>query len=122
MIHRLAFAAAALLAAAPLYAVTYTFEPQHTQGVIRWNHLGFANPTAQFNNVEGTLEFDAADPLHSSVVVTIPLTSMSRPRHGKRGLSSIVIAGTRNPFGVTRTSCRNVCSPCNTPSGLAAFN
>jgi polyisoprenoid-binding protein YceI len=77
MIHRLSFAAAALLAAAPLYADTYTFEPQHTQGVIRWNHLGFANPTAQFNNVEGTLQFDAADPAHSSVVVTIPLTSMS---------------------------------------------
>jgi polyisoprenoid-binding protein YceI len=77
MIHRLSFAAAALLAAAPIYAVTYTFEPQHTQGVIRWNHLGFANPTAQFNNVEGTLEFDAADPAHSSVAVTIPLTSMS---------------------------------------------
>ncbi len=75
--HRLSFAAAALLAAAPLYAVTYTFEPQHTQGVIRWNHLGFANPTAQFNNVQGTLEFDPADPAHSSVVVTIPLTSMS---------------------------------------------
>jgi polyisoprenoid-binding protein YceI len=77
MIHRLAIAAGALLAAAPVYAVTYTFEPQHTQGVIRWNHLGFANPTAQFNNVEGTLEFDAADPAHSSVAVTIPLTSMS---------------------------------------------
>jgi polyisoprenoid-binding protein YceI len=77
MIHRLSFAAAALLAAAPIYAVTYTFESQHTQGVIRWNHLGFANPTAQFNNVEGTLEFDAADPARSSVVVTIPLTTMS---------------------------------------------
>ena len=77
MIHRLAIAVGALLAAAPVYAVTYTFEPQHTQGVIRWNHLGFANPTAQFNNVEGTLEFDAADPARSSVVVTIPLTSMS---------------------------------------------
>jgi polyisoprenoid-binding protein YceI len=77
MIHRLIVAAAALLAAAPLYAVTYTFEPQHTQGVIRWNHLGFANPTAQFNNVAGTLEFDQADPTHSSVIVTIPLTSMS---------------------------------------------
>ena len=77
MILRLTFAAAALLAAAPLYAVTYTFEPQHTQGVIRWNHLGFANPTAQFNNVEGTLEFDQADPTHSSVMVSIPLTSMS---------------------------------------------
>lgn len=77
MIRRLIVAAATLLAASPLYAVTYTFEPQHTQGVIRWNHLGFANPTAQFNTVEGTLEFDPADPTHSSVAVTIPLTSMS---------------------------------------------
>jgi polyisoprenoid-binding protein YceI len=77
MIRRLIVAIAALLVAAPLYAVTYTFEPQHTQGVIRWNHLGFANPTAQFNTVEGTLEFDPADPTHSSVAVTIPLTSMS---------------------------------------------
>jgi polyisoprenoid-binding protein YceI len=77
MIRRVTIAAATLLAAAPLYAVTYTFEPQHTQGVIRWNHLGFANPTAQFNTVEGTLEFDPADPTHSSVAVTIPLTSMS---------------------------------------------
>jgi polyisoprenoid-binding protein YceI len=77
MIRRLVPAAAALLAAAPLYAVTYTFEPQHTQGVIRWNHLGFANPTAQFNNVQGALEFDPADLAHSSVAVIIPLTSMS---------------------------------------------
>jgi polyisoprenoid-binding protein YceI len=75
--HRLSLAAAALLAAAPLYAATYTFEPQHTQGVIRWNHLGFANPTAQFNNVEGSLDFDPAEPTRSSVMVTIPLTSMS---------------------------------------------
>jgi polyisoprenoid-binding protein YceI len=77
MIRCLTIAAGALLTAAPLYAVTYTFEPQHTQGVLRWNHLGFANPTAQFNTVEGTLEFDPADPTHSSVAVTIPLTSMS---------------------------------------------
>jgi polyisoprenoid-binding protein YceI len=77
MIRRLILAVAALLAAAPVYAVTYTFEPEHTQGVVRWNHLGFANPTAQFNNVQGTLEFDQADPTRSSVLVTIPLTSMS---------------------------------------------
>jgi len=74
---RLCFAAAAVLAAGPLFAVTYTFEPQHTQGVIRWNHLGFANPTAQFNSVAGTLDFDPADPTRSSVMVTIPLGSMS---------------------------------------------
>ena len=77
MFRRLIVAAAALLAAAPLYAVTYTFEPQHTQGVVSWNHLGFANPTAQFNNVQGTLEFDPADPTRSSVSVSIPLASMS---------------------------------------------
>jgi polyisoprenoid-binding protein YceI len=77
MFRRLIVAAAALLAAAPLYAVTYTLEPQHTQGVVSWNHLGFANPTAQFNNVQGTLEFDPADPTRSSVSVSIPLASMS---------------------------------------------
>jgi polyisoprenoid-binding protein YceI len=77
MVRRLCFTAAALLASSRLFAVTYTFEPQHTQGVIRWNHLGFANPTAQFNNVAGVLEFDQADPTRSSVMVTIPLTSMS---------------------------------------------
>jgi polyisoprenoid-binding protein YceI len=77
MFRRLIVAAAALLAAAPLYAVTYTFEPQHTQGVLSWNHLDFANPTAQFNNVQGTLEFDPADPTRSSVSVSIPLASMS---------------------------------------------
>jgi polyisoprenoid-binding protein YceI len=64
-------------ASAPLYAATYTFEPGHTQGVIRWNHLGFANPSAQFSMVEGTLDFDETAPVKSSVVVTIPLKSMS---------------------------------------------
>jgi polyisoprenoid-binding protein YceI len=77
MVSRFPLAAALALAAAPLYAATYTFEPQHTQGVLTWNHLGFANPTAQFNTVEGTLEFDPADPTHSSVLVKIPLISMS---------------------------------------------
>lgn len=77
MMSRFPLTAALVLAAAPLYAATYTFEPQHTQGVLTWNHLGFANPTAQFNSVEGTLEFDPADPTHSSVMVKIPLLSMS---------------------------------------------
>jgi polyisoprenoid-binding protein YceI len=77
MIFRLLVAAAVALLGAPLYAATYTFEPQHTQGVLTWNHLGFANPTAQFNTVEGTLEFDPADPTRSAVMVKIPLLSMS---------------------------------------------
>jgi polyisoprenoid-binding protein YceI len=77
MIRRMLLTAAVALVAAPAQAAIYTFEPQHTQGVISWNHLGFANPTAQFNNVAGTLDFDQADPTHASVLVTIPLTLMS---------------------------------------------
>jgi polyisoprenoid-binding protein YceI len=77
MMSRLLAVTAIACAAGPLYAATYTFEPEHTQGVLTWNHLGFANPTAQFNTVEGMLEFDPADPTHSSVTVKIPLAAMS---------------------------------------------
>ena len=77
MIRSIVHAAALVLAAAPIHAAIYTFEPQHTQGVISWNHLGFANPTAQFNNVAGTLDFDQTEPSRASVMVTIPLTLMS---------------------------------------------
>ncbi|HZE44926.1 MAG TPA: YceI family protein [Steroidobacteraceae bacterium] len=77
MISRLTSTIALVLASAPLYAMTYTLEPGHTQGIIRWNHLGFVNPTAQFSMVEGTLDFDEAAATKSSVTVTIPLAAMS---------------------------------------------
>ena len=70
---RTPLAAALFLVAAPLQASTYTFESNHTQGVVSWSHLGFSNPTAQFSGVEGTLQFDPADPASSSVNVTIPI-------------------------------------------------
>lgn len=67
----------ALAIAAPLHAATYTLEPDYTQGVLRWNHLGFSNPAAQFSQGQGTLEFDQADPTRSSVKVTIPLATLN---------------------------------------------
>ena len=80
MIHRLAlvpFVLTALaVASASLHATTYTLEPNHTQGVVRWDHLGFSNPTAQFSHVEGTLEFDPANVAASSVRVTIPIANL----------------------------------------------
>src|SRR5277367_1889162 len=75
--NRFAFAAALVLASAPLYATTYTLEPDYTQGVFRWNHLGFSSPAAQFAQGAGTLDFDMADPTKSSVSVTIPLASLN---------------------------------------------
>lgn len=77
MIRRTVLVTLLALATVPLYATTYTLEPDYTQGVFRWNHLGFSSPAAQFAQGEGTLEFDQADPTKSSVKVTIPLSSLN---------------------------------------------
>ncbi|HKQ16454.1 MAG TPA: YceI family protein [Steroidobacteraceae bacterium] len=74
--RRFVLAASLALAAAPLYATTYTIEPDYTQAVFRWNHLGFSNPAAQLSQGQGTLEFDAANPSHAVVNVTIPLSTL----------------------------------------------
>jgi len=77
MIRRIAIATSLALASASVFATTYTLEPNYTQGVFRWNHLGFSSPAAQFSQGTGTLEFDPADPVRSSVTVTIPLSTLN---------------------------------------------
>jgi polyisoprenoid-binding protein YceI len=77
MFRRIALASALALAAAPAFAATYTLDPGHTQVVFSWNHFGYSNPTAQFGTVEGTLDFDAANPTKGSVSVKIPLASVN---------------------------------------------
>lgn len=77
MIRRLILATSLAVASLPLQATPYTLEPDYTQGVFRWNHLGFSSPAAQFAQGQGTLEFDGADPTRSSVEVTIPLSTLS---------------------------------------------
>ena len=77
MILRLALAASLVLAAAPLYATTYTIEPDYTQAVFRWSHLGFSNPAAQLSQGQGTHEYDPANPTRAAVNVTIALSSLN---------------------------------------------
>ena len=77
MIRRTILAAAFALATAPAFAATYTLDPGHTQVVFSWNHFGYSNPSGQFGKIEGTLEFDQANPAGSSVQVTIPLASVN---------------------------------------------
>jgi polyisoprenoid-binding protein YceI len=76
MIRRLALTTVLSVVSLPLYAVTYTLEPNYTQGVFRWNHVGFSHPAAQFAQGTGTLEFDPANPSMASVTVTIPLKTL----------------------------------------------
>jgi polyisoprenoid-binding protein YceI len=77
MIRRTILAASLFAMSLPLYATTYTLERDYTQGVFRWNHLGFVSPAAQISQGEGTLEFDAADPTHASVQITFPLKTLN---------------------------------------------
>jgi polyisoprenoid-binding protein YceI len=68
---------AIFLASTSAHATPYVFEPRHSQGVMRWSHLGFSNPTAKFSLIEGMLEWNAADPSKSSVKATIPMSGLS---------------------------------------------
>ena len=77
MFRHIALASALALAAPAAFAGSYTLDPGHTQVVFSWNHFGYSNPTAQFRKIDGSLEFDAANPTKSSVKVTIPLASVN---------------------------------------------
>jgi len=77
MIRALLLATILTATAVPLHATTYTLEPDYTQGVFRWNHLGFSSPAAQFAQGHGTVEFDPGAPTRASVQVTIPLSTLS---------------------------------------------
>lgn len=66
------FASSCALAA----PVAYTLDPAHTQVQFSWNHLQYSNPEAGFDEVAGTLMWDADDITHSSVDVTMAVDSV----------------------------------------------
>ncbi len=72
---------ATLLAASSNYALAatteYQIDPQHTATLFSWNHFGFSNPTANFDDVQGTITVDDKQPQKSSVSVTIPVKSIN---------------------------------------------
>jgi polyisoprenoid-binding protein YceI len=65
--------ASACAAAAP---VAYTLDPAHTHVQFSWNHLQYSNPEAGFDDVSGTLMWDANDVANSSVDVTMVADSV----------------------------------------------
>ena len=76
MHRRSLFAVALLAGSAPALATTYTLDPNHTQVQFIWNHYGFTDLVGQFGKIEGTLEFDEADPTKASVNATIAIDSL----------------------------------------------
>jgi polyisoprenoid-binding protein YceI len=72
-------APAAAPADAPAVTVasgTYQIDPSHTMVLAQWNHMGFSNPTANFDDASGSIVWNAEDPTQSSVEVVLPLTSI----------------------------------------------
>ena len=57
--------------------VAYQIDPTHTATVFSWNHFGFSTPSANFSDIQGTINIDNAKPANSSVNVTIPLSSIN---------------------------------------------
>jgi len=67
------FLGSACALAAP---VAYTLDPAHTHVQFSWNHLQYSNPEAGFDDVAGTLMWDADDIANSSVDVTVKVDSV----------------------------------------------
>ena len=71
-------ALAALLGATSAMAapVTYQFDPDHSQVVFEYTHMGFSTSTGIINGVTGTLVLDAENPAASTVEATIPMAGL----------------------------------------------
>ncbi len=78
MFKRLALAAVLASASAAAFAapLTYKIDANHTSVVASWSHFGFANPIANFGQVDGFITYDPANVGTSKVEVTIPLAGL----------------------------------------------
>jgi polyisoprenoid-binding protein YceI len=58
-------------------AGTYKLEPDHTQVLFTFNHLGFTDYTGQFVQPSGSLTIEPAHPNNSKVDVTFAIAQVS---------------------------------------------
>lgn len=62
----------------------YAIDPGHTTVTARVNHFGLSTYALRFNDVSGTLNFNAEDPTQSSVEATVAIASLDTPYSGPR--------------------------------------
>lgn len=55
---------------------TYQFDPNHSQVVFSWDHMGFTDVHGFVNGVTGTIVLDEADPSKSTVEASFPLSAI----------------------------------------------
>ncbi|HEY2684687.1 MAG TPA: YceI family protein [Steroidobacteraceae bacterium] len=69
-------ASALAAAGAAVAAEKYDIDASHSGVVFGWNHFGFSNPSARFDQIEGSLLLDQSDITKSTVSVTLPLAGI----------------------------------------------
>ena len=62
---------------------TYQFDTTHSQVVFDYTHLGFSTTTGMFSGIEGTINFDEAEPANSSVEARFPIASLMTGDEGR---------------------------------------
>lgn len=72
-----ALLALAVASAGAAAAATYRIDPRHTQVHFTYLHQGYAHLSGRFNQVEGALEFDPANPAAASIQLELPIASLS---------------------------------------------
>ena len=82
----------------PAAADTYVLDKEHTEVRVVWEHLGLTRQSARFRDVDGTVEFDAADPEAGKVAVTIKVASITS---GVASLDKLLVQS-RDYFDVER--------------------
>lgn len=73
----LGFAVASVATFSMAKPVGYQIDPTHTATVFSWNHFGFSTPSANFTDIQGTINIDNEKPASSSVNVNIPVASIN---------------------------------------------
>lgn len=66
-------------------ADTYKIDPVHSSVVFSTKHAGVSNFYGRFNEITGTVTFDAADPSKNSVDVTVPVESIDTHSDKRNG-------------------------------------
>jgi polyisoprenoid-binding protein YceI len=66
----------------------YSIDPTHTSVTVRASHFGLSAYTLRFNDVTGTLNFNAEDPTQSSVEATVAIASLDTPYRGPRDFNA----------------------------------
>lgn len=61
---------------APEIGGSYAFDPEHSQIVFTYDHLGFSTSRGVINGVTGTVTLDKADPAKSTVEASFPLSAI----------------------------------------------